>query len=332
MTTFLILVFVVVVAGFVYLARFDGDYEVKRELVVNAPVDRVYQTVCDFKTWPEWSPWLLHEPDAKLEYSEAYQHTDGYYSWDGQMVGAGRLIHVDQHENRSLEMRIEFQRPFKSSSRVCWRFLAEGDRTRTTWSMQGRMPFLFRFLTPMMTDMIGKDYELGLHLLNGYLDPDAPHPSFEFAGITQLDAFGYLARPFKGQLEDLIETMEQGFPELIQHADDLDIASGKPCTIYFQAQPDKGYFECDLAVPVDAREQPEYLHLKRFEDLDDYYHLKVQGAYKFLPLAWYKIHSHLRMLKRKPDKSRPSLEVYENDPQSVDHSNQLLTSIYLPLK
>jgi hypothetical protein len=42
--------------------------------------------------------------------------------------------------------------------------------------------------------------------------------------------------------------------------------------------------------------------------------------------------SHLRMYKLKQDSARPSLEVYENDPESVTHSNEIRTTLYIPLR
>ena len=56
----------------------------------------------------------------------------------------------------------------------------------------------------------------------------------------------------------------------------------------------------------------------------------LQGGYNFFELAWYRAMYHVRKLK--PDKAHPSLQVYENDPAAVAHSNEILTSLYLPLK
>ena len=42
--------------------------------------------------------------------------------------------------------------------------------------MSGKMPFLFRFMAKRMEPMIGRDFELGLALLGGYLNAAIPHP------------------------------------------------------------------------------------------------------------------------------------------------------------
>ena len=331
MTTALIIIGLLITAVLVFLAMQEGSYTVDRSLLVNAPVEKVYQCVVDFKTWPSWSPWLMHEPDTLLEYSDNYQQPGGFYRWDGKLVGAGKLTHVKQRENQGIEQRIEFLRPFKSTSRVAWQFKAVDDKTEVHWIMQGSMPFFLRFMTAMMADMIAKDYDLGLHLLNGFLDNKNSHPQISFAGEQQLEDFSYLHKPFKGTVEQMIEAMQQGFPELAKQAQQLEMACGKPCTLYFKADTQNMYFECDLAIPVSRPASAENIAIKQFHG-GKYLKLQLQGDYRFLELAWYKAYSHAQMLKLKIDKHRPSVEVYENDPQSVDDTSELVTSIFVPLR
>ena len=63
-----------------------------------------------------------------------------------------------------------------------------------------------------------------------------------------------------------------------------------------------------------------------------YFEVEVQGSYDFLELAWYSTMSHLRMLRMKKDASRPSLEVYENDPETVANSNDIRTTLCVPVR
>lgn len=58
MALLLTILAIILVTLILYLASLDGEYLVDRSLVIRAPVDDVYKTVVDFKTWPQWSPWL----------------------------------------------------------------------------------------------------------------------------------------------------------------------------------------------------------------------------------------------------------------------------------
>jgi DNA gyrase inhibitor GyrI len=61
-----------------------------------------------------------------------------------------------------------------------------------------------------------------------------------------------------------------------------------------------------------------------------YYKRTLQGSYEFLELAWYQTYNHLQMQKIKSQYQRTSLEVYENDANSVRHTNEIITSIHAP--
>ncbi len=329
MTYLLIAIAVIVVVLLVYLVTLDGEYTVDRHLQIDAPVDRVFATIVDFKSWTDWSPWLLHEPETRLEYSDNYDQEQGYYSWDGEMVGAGKLTHVAIQPNQSIEQRIEFIRPFKAVSRVAWSFAEADGQTDVHWIMQGKMPFLFRPMTEMTRQMVAKDYDLGLHLLNGYLNPDSAHPRFEFIGSEEVKGFDYAYVSFSGYMQAMVSAMQEGFPRLKEQTQQKNIIDGYPLTLYHKADPKKGYFECDMAIPV--KPAADYAEIKSFAG-GRYYKMRMLGDYQFLELAWYKIFSHVRMLKLKLDMQRPSLEIYENDPLSITHSNEVSTCLYLPIK
>lgn len=45
-------------------------FQVKRSIIINAPVNDVKASLIDFRQWPIWSPWLIMEPETKLNYSD----------------------------------------------------------------------------------------------------------------------------------------------------------------------------------------------------------------------------------------------------------------------
>ena len=91
---------VLALAALIYLASLDGGFRVRRCLEVNAPTEQAFAAVLDLRCWPQWSPWLLHEADVELIYSDNYQAEGGYYSWAGKVVGAGKLTHLEIRPNR----------------------------------------------------------------------------------------------------------------------------------------------------------------------------------------------------------------------------------------
>jgi effector-binding domain-containing protein len=317
---------IIVAAG--YLASLDGNYRIRRGLLIAAPVKQVFNAIRDLKTWPDWSPWLLHEPDTQIIYSKDCNKEGGFYSWDGKLVGAGKLTHLKINPDHSIDQQIEFIRPFKSLNQVNWYFENKNGSTAIEWEMIGSMPFLFRFMTKQIEPMISKDYDLGLALLKGYLLPSAPHPAFSFCGKESLDKFQYWSIPFNGNLREMLAIRNPGLIALETAAGEN---AGLGLTIYAQIDWHQAHYRGEIAIPVTELSPQSNYSIRHF-DGGDYFKIDVLGSHEFLPLAWYAGFAHCRMNKIKLDKSRPSLEIYHHNPETVDDSNSVKTVLYISIK
>ena len=56
---------------------------VRKSIVIDAPLEKVYEFVRNFKEWPAWSPWLITDPECKVSYAD----DGGQYTWEGDVVG-----------------------------------------------------------------------------------------------------------------------------------------------------------------------------------------------------------------------------------------------------
>lgn len=317
-----------VTAGLVYLLRSDGRFEVSRSLEMAVPADRVFNAIADLRTWPLWSPWLIHEPDAEILYSDDCRQEGGYYSWNGQRVGAGRLTHVSLRPKSRIEQRLEFTRPFRSVSRVNWELESRDDKTLVSWEMTGRMPFLLRFMAARMEPTIGRDYELGLALLQGYLDDHTPHPSLDFVGAEKLEDFSYWAMPCHGNLRQLEAARQPAIEALTAAAVGR---TGLPLTLYHRFDPLDSQYRAEIAIPI-TRTTPDTSYTRREFSGGRYFKMILRGDHRFIPLAWYALASHCRMHRHKPDPARPALEIYQLAPGQADHVNRVETALYLAIK
>jgi DNA gyrase inhibitor GyrI/ribosome-associated toxin RatA of RatAB toxin-antitoxin module len=312
----------------IYLATLDGSYRIRRGLVINAPVKQVFAAIRDLKTWPAWSPWLLHEPDATTTFSKSSSQEGGYYAWDGDLVGAGKLTHLKINPESSIDQQIEFIRPFKSLNQVNWYFEPRNGSTAIEWEMIGCTPFLFRFMAKRIEPMISRDYDLGLALLNGYLSPTAPHPSISFQGTEALDNFQYWSIPFSGNLREMQAIRK---PSLIALETAAGENAGLGLTIYHHMDWRQTHYRGEIAFPVSGpSEQSNYTN--RDFNGGNYFKVEVLGDHEFLPLAWYAAFSHCRMHKIKLDKSRPCLEIYHGNPETIEDSNAIKTVLYVAVK
>jgi len=318
-----------------FLAFQPGELNLRRSVMIRCPQRAAFDAVRDLRGWAAWSPWLLHEPDAVLGYSDEPEAVGGWYDWDGQLIGAGRISQVALHAPERIEQRLVFRRPYKATSAVTWEFaereLDGAPATEVFWTLRGRMPFLLRFMAPILSAALAKDVELGLVLLRARLEADAPRLSIGFEADTELARRTAWTIPVEGGLEDLKQAMASGFPRLMDTAAARGIEpTAPPFTAYHAVDPKAGRFRCDIALPVPPGSDGGDLELKELPG-GRFQSTLMHGSSDFLDLVWHAVMGHVRMRKAIWDRSRPCYEVYLNDPGQVG-ADELQTRILVPLK
>ncbi len=331
MAWFFSILALLLLVGIGYLFTLPKRYQVKRCITIEQPTDIVYNKIRDLPSWKDWSPWVMHEPEAQLEYSQTPNEVGGYYSWNGEMIGSGTLTHIAFSAPSQIQQKIEFIKPFKSTANITWEFNSEAGSCEICWIMDGQLPFLFRFLTQKMTCTIGNDFELGLNMLKGQLEEGASYPTISFDGEVNLDDKSGLHRRFAGEAEEMKQVMGSHFQEMLKEMEsDGYTADGVPATIYHKSKPrvNPTWFEIDMFVPVSDAPKEKTAKLPGGK----YFQVTLLGDYDFLKLAWHSAYANLQMKAYKFDWPRVPFESYENCPTDVDHPNQIKTVIYIPIK
>ncbi len=62
-STISIILLLIVVFLLLYLATLKGSYSIRRSQLINSDIETVFNKMIDLKSWPEWSPWVIHEPE-----------------------------------------------------------------------------------------------------------------------------------------------------------------------------------------------------------------------------------------------------------------------------
>ncbi len=333
----LIVLAVIVVGGLLYLYSLPADYKVSRTRTMHVSAEKVFNRVLDFRSWGEWSPWLMHEPTAERKFGDEAEVTEvgGFYTWSGKAIGAGKLTHVGIEKPVHIEQKIEFRKPFRSVCKVEWAFATTqkggAEFTEVTWSMQGRMPFLFRFMTKKMDGMIGMDYEMGLLMLNRLLDGRADRFELDFTGKVSRPASIAAYAACSGSMSELAVTMKQAFDKVFGILKQRNIQPVGPAfAAYHKVNMKKTHCTYDCAIPVDES-VGDTTYTKNYPG-GEYFKIRYRGGYDYMKHVWYAAMSHVRMNKYKWDRSRPPLEVYEKDMTKTDTPNDYVTDIYVPIK
>lgn len=143
-------------------------YTVERSRTIDAPADRVYALIEDFRSWPRWSPWEDVDPDLQRSYSGPPAGPGAVYAWSGnRKAGAGRMEIMAAERPALVEIALDFDKPFKSSNRTSFVLTPQGDRTEVLWRMVGPRPLLMKVfgLFFSMEKLVGGDFETGLDRL-----------------------------------------------------------------------------------------------------------------------------------------------------------------------
>ena len=315
----------VLLALWVLLKRWRVSYHVEVTQNLRAPSEAVWAAVEDFEQWPNWSPWLLHEPDAKLQF-ERPREVGGTYRWEGQRIGAGIITHTARPGEHTLQAELRFLRPFKAVVHTTIEVRAlDALNTKVRWSLQGQLPIFMAPMKAMMQEMLGKDFELGLARMAGVLNPDAPHPTITFGEVAERVSFHAISHRETSTLDALPQVYGQWMPTLKAQAGDACLEP--PLGVYHRINAKTGEVDVEVAYPV-AEGTPGANLIRG----GHYFKVTLQGDYKFLKLGWHAAYGQARMRKLPWDASSPALERYLTDPAQVPNPNEWVTELYVPVK
>ena len=157
---------VVIVIVFVIVAALQpADYRVVRSANISAPPAAVFAQVNDFHKWEAWSPWAKLDPAAKNSFDGAPAGPGAVYTWAGNSkVGEGRMTLTESHPDDLIRIKLDFIKPFPSTSTTEFTFKPAGDQTAVTWAMSGQKGFVSKAFCMFMNmdKTVGGDFERGL--------------------------------------------------------------------------------------------------------------------------------------------------------------------------
>ncbi|MEQ1529820.1 MAG: SRPBCC family protein [Methylococcales bacterium] len=312
---------------------FQIPYQVTRSIRIDTPLAQVQQTLVNFKTWPQWSPWLCLDKQTQLEYFGADGTPGSGYRWSGQWIGQGQI----QQQNISaanLDMRIEFFKPWRSVAKVGFKLKAiSEDSTEVTWHMQGGLPFFLFFMKSGLQAYIGMDYQRGLLMLKDYLETGLVYSNSEVLGIVDMPEQHYLGVSRTCSIDDISTSMQSACADLQTGFAETGLTRiGAPFTVLHEWNLKTRQCSYTFAFPIAAPAQPVNSTLIQASRAATKA-LKIihTGAYKHLGNGWATGYCRLQNDKTlKANKKQPSFEIYISDPAEAA-AKDLLTEIYIPV-
>ncbi|MEO0509677.1 MAG: SRPBCC family protein [Verrucomicrobiota bacterium] len=302
---------------------------IERSLTIPAPLEQVYALVRDFQHWPEWSPWLIAEPEAKTAFA-----ADGRsYTWNGEVTGSGRMELIEEDDKRSINYRLTITKPWKSKSDVRFVFSPEGTGTRVLWRMDGTLPFFMFFLKGMMESLVGMDYDRGLNMLSDLASLGRVPSHLEFMPDQKYSGCQYIGLKRSTTIKEMPNQMEADFKRLFQCTEDSKLTpTAPPFSIYSKWKLSKGLVEYTVGLPLEQlpASMPDNLISGKLPACKAYA-VRHTGPYRHLGNAWSAGMLHGRAKVFSASKACFPFEVYDTQ---ADHEpeSEIQTTIYFPAR
>ncbi|MEL7336828.1 MAG: GyrI-like domain-containing protein, partial [Planctomycetota bacterium] len=317
---------------------------ISRSHVVKTDPTTAFNVVKDFSTWKTWSPWLLAEPDCKIDVESPADDVGCGYEWDGKVVGAGKMKNTQltppsEGQPGVVLQDLTFLRPMRSNAKI--RFDLQPvqedgeDATRIIWTMDSSIPFFIFWMKPMIQSLVGMDYKRGLSMLGEWLETGSIAAKTTMNGIDTLPAMRLATLPGETTFDEIGADMDETISRVTEKLQAAEIEpSGTWASLYHDANLTTGVvrYSVGMVMPEDQA-VPDHLIESQVES-SEALHVTQQGAYEHIGNGWFCAHQHLqnnRELKRKANSRRPGVEIYENSPKDTPRE-ELLTQIFIPVK
>jgi len=301
---------------------------VSESIVIDKPLTKIHEIISDFHHWRPWSPWLVSEPETKVDV-----RPDGkYYKWDGHRVGSGEMTILNESENH-IDYDLTFLKPWKSTAKVQFDLKSQGSSTEVTWSMQSSLPWFMFWMTKMMNNMIASDYQRGLSMLKEHVEEGVIHSKLEFIGEKPYKGSQYIGVRTTISIDKMPKQMESEFTQMMTYvADKQDIVNGQAITIYHKWDFAKQIVSYTSGIPVKSIPSDLPSNMITFKQPDQkVYTLRHIGKYVHLGNAWSTVYSMHRNKEFKTVRGQHPFETYIVGPKEAP-AHQMVSDINYPMK
>jgi uncharacterized protein YndB with AHSA1/START domain len=151
-------------------------FYVSRAATIDAPPEKVFACINDLQRWNEWAPWMRLDPKTETRLSGASSGVSAAIEWSGdKRAGAGRLTIVGSRPDEGVDLKLELERPFRSTGDVTLALTPEGapsaKRTSVVVTVSGRNTLVSKAVNLAFgTDRkLGAIFDDGLASLNALL-------------------------------------------------------------------------------------------------------------------------------------------------------------------
>jgi hypothetical protein len=148
------------------------EHYVRREMIINAPIQKVFDYLKLLKNQDKFNKWAITDPDRNWE----YKGTDGtvgfIIAWNGNKnAGEGEKEIMNIIEGKRIETQIRFVRPMATTANVIMETESLSDyQTKVYLSNAGTLKYPMNIFIPIAEKKFPKDMDISLSTLKNILE------------------------------------------------------------------------------------------------------------------------------------------------------------------
>ena len=328
----LFLILIAFIAGSIYLATKDGDYQIEASRVIAAPAPLLFDEVNDIQSWDTWSPWRSSE-DTNFEYQE-----EGF-NWKSDELKDGEIITTATSPFSSIEQRLATETVLDTlESEMFWQFEPAEDSTIVTWGIRGSLGFkeklAFLLEDKDLTEMYKPLLQKGLEELEKEITRQMEEYSINVDGVTRHGGGYYMYSTTATKINEVNARAAEMIRQVSLFMEDNNISiSGKPFVIYNQRNVENNTSIFSAAVPTTSEviTPAGSPVLNAYLPAQEVLKVTLKGNHKNSLEAWETAYRYMEENGMRVNPEGEPFEVYITNPAEVQNPARWITEIYIPI-
>lgn len=168
----LLIIIAIIVLVLIIAAASKKNYSIKRDIIINAPAQKIFDYVKFIKNQDYYNKWVMTDPAMKKD----FRGTDGtvgfVYGWNGnKKAGEGEQEIQSITPGKSVVSEVRFLRPFPGKSILETEVISKGDNTsNVSLQTSSYMKFPMNIMIPMVSGMLANDMDITLQNLKRIME------------------------------------------------------------------------------------------------------------------------------------------------------------------
>jgi len=334
MNTIKILVTILLVAilGALTWAIFlPSDINISKSIEIEAPVNKVFKQVNNFRNWGNWAPYQDSSYNARFEGNNT--GVGAKMLWSDEKEGESINTIIVSEKNKKIVTELAFNEDKKAMS--IFLFKEQGGITEITWQMNLKdLSYPFgRFVGYMIQKGAEYNFTLGLTSLKKFVESNKDVPDYNGYQIHDdiIVAKSFIGKDAKSTMTDFHKTIGDNFKEIINLMGSNNIApTGYPVIVWNNYKPE-GISEFTCLMEINSKSEVKNINYNMHRSFPErrVVWLEYRGSYEKSSIAWETLDSYITNQELQMNGS--PYEEYVTDPSTEPDTNKWITNIYFPV-